>query len=98
MAGIGTTLAIYDQMSAPLEKIRSSLERTVSSFDKMKDVANSTFDDTSYREIESSLVELSSSITHAEQTQYGLNHAMEQMGTTTIENAELGIKRVVGTT
>lgn len=81
MAGIGTTLAIYDQMTAPLQKIRSSMESTISSFEKLQNSADNTFDSSEYDKVANDLKKLSGDIKHAEQTQYGLNSAMGDMPT-----------------
>lgn len=78
MASIGTTLAIYDQMTAPLNNIRGALEKTTSSLDSLAQSANTTFDDSTYQEMESNLRDMAGAIEHAEQTQYGLNSAINQ--------------------
>lgn len=78
MASIGTTLAIYDQMTAPLNNIRGALEKTTSSLDSLAQSANTTFDDSAYRDLESGLNDISGAIEHAEQTQNGLNSAINQ--------------------
>lgn len=62
MAHIGTTLEIFDQMTAPLQSITNSLYTTIGAFEDYQDTANSQFDYSNYDGVRSELDSVTKSI------------------------------------
>ncbi len=62
MAHIGTTLEIFDQMTAPLQSITNSLYTTIGAFEDYQDAANDQFDLSNFDGVRSELDNVTKSI------------------------------------